>query len=37
MRQIGGEVGSVMFLLTASITALNIAAMNHLTGLTLKY
>jgi len=27
MRQIGGEVGSVMFLLTAFFIALNVAAM----------
>jgi len=28
MRQIGGEVGSVMFLLTVFFIALNIVAMN---------
>jgi len=34
MRQIGGEVGFIMFLLTA---ALKNVVMNCLTGLTLKF
>ena len=37
MRQIGGEVGFVMFLLTAFITALNTAAIKCLTSLNLKF
>ena len=37
MRQIGGEVSFVMFLLTAFITALNIVAINCLIGLNLKF